>query len=400
MKKTMPLRKVRLYTVMITVIVISSFFYLPSHVEAETTTTIAENTGEVTSVALSPSGEPRILYYDVTESTVNYASKTGDSWDKESIEEVGEEGSDISSGMYDVSLSVDSEGTPHVSYHDFSEEVMKYAKKEEGSWDIKAFEQSAEYMDLALDNRDRPHVSYIGEGLEYTRWDSSSWINTTVDEEGMIMQYNSIDVDAEGTPHISYCDHAGDVTLKYATKQGDSWSTEEVDSGGGMYSSIQVDKEDRPHISYSEYGQDTSELKYAFKEEDQWNLETALDSGCASQISFALDSEDKPHVCYYSTSLDFRYTTKKDGKWTVGTVDSEGYVGMYPSIALDDNGDAHMSYYDFSDENLKYARTSGVEDLNDEGSDKGFLASYWWLLLILIISGVSIAIAVAISKKR
>lgn len=227
----MSLKKIRLSTVIIAVIVISSFFYLSGHVEAEKTT-IVENTGEVTSVALSPSGQPRILYYDVPASTVNYAWKTGDSWDKEPIEEVGEVG-DGFSGQYDLSLAVDSEGVSHVSYHDFSEEVMKYAKREEGSWKIKAFEQSAEYMDLALDNRGRPHVSYVDTDLQYTRWDGSKWINTTVDEEGMITQYNSIDVDDEGRPHISYCDHSEDVTLKYATKQADSWSTEEVDSGGG-----------------------------------------------------------------------------------------------------------------------------------------------------------------------
>lgn len=102
-------------------------------------------------------------------------------------------------------------------------------------------------------------------------------------------------------------------------------------------------------------------------------------------------------MCYYTTGLDLGYITKKDGQWTSGTVESEGYVGMFPSIALDDNGEAHMSYYDYSDETLRCARISGVEDIR---TDESFLASYWWLLMTLIIIGVVAAIAGIMWKKR
>jgi len=42
-------------------------------------------------------------------------------------------------------------------------------------------------------------------------------------------------------------------------------------------------------------------------------------------------------------------------KWNVQTVDSEGDVGMWPSLKLDSQGNAHIAYYDLDNARLKYA---------------------------------------------
>jgi len=41
--------------------------------------------------------------------------------------------------------------------------------------------------------------------------------------------------------------------------------------------------------------------------------------------------------------------------WVIQTVDSDGNVGEFNSIAVDSSGYAHISYHDYTNGDLKYA---------------------------------------------
>jgi hypothetical protein len=72
--------------------------------------------------------------------------------------------------------------------------------------------------------------------------------------------------------------------------------------------------------------------------------------------SIVVDAAGHPHISYYDASnVDLKYATFNGSTWLIETVDSTGTVGRYTSIALDAKGRPHISYLDFANGNLKYA---------------------------------------------
>ena len=76
----------------------------------------------------------------------------------------------------------------------------------------------------------------------------------------------------------------------------------------------------------------------------------------ALTLSIAIDSNDDVHISYYdTTNKDLKYATDKSGSWVTTSIDTSGIVGHYTSIAIDSNDDVHISYLDTSNTDLKYA---------------------------------------------
>ena len=72
--------------------------------------------------------------------------------------------------------------------------------------------------------------------------------------------------------------------------------------------------------------------------------------------SLALESEGNPHISYYDqTNHDLKYASFDGESWETETVESINYVGEYTSLALDSEGNPRISYYDETNHDLKYA---------------------------------------------
>jgi len=104
---------------------------------------------------------------------------------------------------------------------------------------------------------------------------------------------------------------------------------------------------------YSAY----KDLKYAYIDASGWHIETVDSEGSIGEYtSIALDSSGYPHVSYFDRiNWDLKYAYMDASGWHTETVDSEGYVGQYTSIALDSSDNAHISYQDYANSDLKYA---------------------------------------------
>ena len=96
-------------------------------------------------------------------------------------------------------------------------------------------------------------------------------------------------------------------------------------------------------------------------------------------------------------SLSLLYGVVYNGQvradWVIQTVDGDDDVGEYNSLALDNGGNPHISYYDISQEAIKYARKGPL------ASESTISLSYYWLAPILV-AVIILASSILIIRNR
>lgn len=93
-----------------------------------------------------------------------------------------------------------------------------------------------------------------------------------------------------------------------------------------------------------------------YSQSNNWQI-TIVDksSMVGGYISSCIDSNNRLHVSYYDYSNgNLKYATNESGDWNTYTIDSTGDVGQYTSIAVDSNNKIHISYFDYTNLSLKY----------------------------------------------
>jgi RHS repeat-associated protein len=268
------------------------------------------------------------------------------------------------------SLALDSAGNAHISYYDWTNGDLKYARWTGSGWSIQTVDSTGtvgQWNSLALDGSGNPRIAYYdgtNGDLKYAAWTGSAWSIQTVDSAGFVGQWNSLALDSSGNPHISYYDGTN-YAVKYAKWTGSAWSIQAVDSdlgakADGLGTSLALDSAGNPHIAYSVWV--PTEVRYASWTGSAWTIQT-VDSGFfGNDLSLALDSSDNPHISYFRdiSRLDYaplRYARWTGSSWATYTVDNESGAGAYNSLAVDGAGYAHISYY--SNSGLRYAKGTG-----------------------------------------
>jgi hypothetical protein len=220
-------------------------------------------------------------------------------------------------------MALDSKGYPHISYWDDTAACLKYARWTGGDWRIEVIDNiRGERLEisLALDSDDRPHISYIAdhpaegyyELLKYARWAGAGWKVEVVDNEGIGCRWVHMVLDSGDRPHIVYYFSPPRVNgppgewLKYAHWTGAEWKFEVIDTVGPGGSppgpAIALDSADNPHIAYLYL---RSMLKYARWTGSGWEFEIIDNEGwVGGETSLALDENNRPHISYFD--YDYR----------------------------------------------------------------------------------------------
>ncbi|MBI5207673.1 MAG: hypothetical protein HY934_07775, partial [Candidatus Firestonebacteria bacterium] len=255
----------------------------------------------------------------------------------------------------DISLQIDINGNPHISYTDSYKQCLKYCYYYDSTWYIQTIDNGPEvgrFSNLQLDQNQYPHIAYYDAkngALKYIYFNGNKWNKEVIDIEDkkMLGLYISFKMDKIGNRHISYY-NATDHYLKYAYSSGLNWQIEVVDTTGitGLYTSLSFDNKNNPNIIYNSNGM----LKYTYKDiSGDWIYEVidnTFGSG-ASRSKLILDEENnKKHVFYFVnkySSIILKYACYINGKWEIKLV--KNYGGLY--------------YYYFSDFDV-------TSDINNE----------------------------------
>ncbi|MGB0313586.1 MAG: putative Ig domain-containing protein, partial [Poseidonia sp.] len=290
-------------------------------------------------------------------------------------------------GQY-ASIAIDSDGFKHISYLDATTHALKYATDKSGVWNMTSVDTShttGYHGSIAIDSNGAVHISYYsssnGGDLKYATCSSacttaSNWNKVSVDTSNNVGYYTSIAIDSNDAVHISHFDDTNKYP-KYATcssgcTTASNWNNVQVETSGagGYFTSIAIDSNDAVHMSYFRWT--NSEFKYATCSSgctmtSNWNT-VSFDSvgslGTGHNPSMAIDSNDGVHVSYFdATNNDLKYATCSSGcttasNWNKVSVDTTGDVGYHSSIGIDSNDGLHISYFDETDDDLKYATCS------------------------------------------
>ena len=188
---------------------------------------------------------------------------------------------------------------------------------------------------------------------------------TSPDTTGFVGYYTSLTLDGGGNPVVSYYDQTnGDLKLLYCGDAnctgGNSISAPDAGGDVGWDTSLVLDTSGNPVVSYYDFT--NGDLKLLRCGNTVCTAGNTIVSpatvGDVGQFSSLLDSSGNPVISYYHvTSGDLKVLRCGNPTCTSGNIiatpDSAGDVGYYTALALDASGNPVVSYYDTTNGNLK-----------------------------------------------
>lgn len=221
---------------------------------------------------------------------------------------------------------------------------------------------------IRVDSSGRSHVVYGGDHLYYAVKNGPSWTTRIVDESDNVGMFASIALDSAGHPHVSYYAYAMGQ-LRYAYYNGSYWDISIVDEppagmavepplagsdldAGAFTPGMDSLRESSGPISAT-LGLDGNVIEGA-------EPPPVIPFGVGLYTSIAIDNNGYPAISYYDAIQGAVKVARWNGSsWLIQMVDNTGNTGLYTSLAINSAGRPEISYYDATTLDLKYAKWSG-----------------------------------------
>ncbi|MEC7461913.1 MAG: putative Ig domain-containing protein, partial [Candidatus Thermoplasmatota archaeon] len=203
---------------------------------------------------------------------------------------------------------------------------------------------------------------------------NGSWSSSIIDNSTNTGFKPSIAIDRTGALHIAYIDNAND-TIRYATNVSGSWAfstlgdAEWTDSHSRK-TDIAIDPiTDAVYIVHTmkdvgDSGSALEGVRFHTNEGGSWVNESITDRGLKSGYDpqIALDSDGNIHVSYYlDQGSDLKIASRIDGVWQNETVYESDNSGNTPSIAIDSQDVIHIVHMiNYASNNKRLTLTSGT----------------------------------------
>ncbi len=295
------------------------------------------------SLVLDENDFPHVSYVLFWIDYIKYAYQDAAGWHVEAVE------THVSSAhvQWSTSLALGPDGRPWIAYV-LRPDTVKVAYRDVTGWRTEIVD-TGKFASLAIDVSGTPHLSYVAAtGLIHSTRDAAGWHSQVVDPDTTLGVFTSIALDSDSTARVATFDNAT-VTLRHARLEGLTWIVETVDTAAdvGKFSSLALDTAGQAHVGY--YDATREAVKYAYQDTSGWRDE-AVDLHAASyngqtNLSLALDGQGVPHISYPDASTgSLKYAHRTPSGWQIETIDTQTDARMQVSLALDSEGVPRVAY--------------------------------------------------------
>jgi hypothetical protein len=346
---------------------------------------------KVTSMAMAiDDADNRYVMY-INDGWLNALSQVDGAWSNEVIGRAGGR-----TGKQ-LDLVTESKGVVHAAY--WWGGYIQYVTGQIGDWQIEEVGQVAgatnPSISLALSPTGAPHVLYrFSASLWHSERIDGQWILQNRGDAGIPRDFllsaeaADIGIAPSGTLRIALQTHnasiasepnlplVGQSSTRVVTGDQETWDMHTVsstDSGAPFHSTYKqrshvsqaLDVTGGAHLAFLQHrwteGVDPvalGELHYARPADGGWAVETVDAEGDVGLwASMALSDEQRPHVSYFAAAAgDLRYARHDGVDWQIESVDTDGETGLFGTLALDSTDDVHIAYLDRGAGTINWAR--------------------------------------------